>query len=283
MLALSRLLFIAWGCCLFTCFIAFTLRFGFFLGLLVLLLVLVAILITIILLELIIPLLGLDPQIVLQRVWDTLIDDHPPNLKVLLESLPLLEFLNNPSLYLLISLHILDSVLGLDTAEEVEEGISVDNLIDDSGLAGLFVLLFLLDLLFCEVFALLPLDDGALAFDWGVVLQDELLLQLFVLEEGVLREGEHDLEVVGALLVHDVDVVQVFQGLVVVLGDLFLQDVAVLHGLQPVLGDLPRRQLGVDGLELLLAEELLLLLEFLNGDGLVAVDDGVLGLDDGVL
>jgi hypothetical protein len=75
-----------------------------------------------------------------------------------------------------------------------------------TGLA-LLRLLLLFDLLFCHIFAILPLDLGALAlFDHVLALHRETLGQLLVLEVVVLLEGEDKVETIAGVVKLAVDI-----------------------------------------------------------------------------
>ena len=69
-----------------------------------------------------------------------------------------------------------------------------------AGLA-LFRLLLLLDLLFSDIFAIFPLNLGALAFFNHVLsLHCETLSKLLILEVVVLLEGEDEIEAVARIM-----------------------------------------------------------------------------------
>jgi len=62
-------------------------------------------------------------------------------------------------------------------------------------------LLLLFDLLLCHIFAILPLDLGALAFlNHVLALHGETLSQLLVLEVIVLLEGEDKVEAIAGVV-----------------------------------------------------------------------------------
>jgi hypothetical protein len=62
-------------------------------------------------------------------------------------------------------------------------------------------LLLLFDLLLCHIFAILPLDLGALAFlNHVLALHRETLGQLLVLEVIVLLEGEDKVEAIAGVV-----------------------------------------------------------------------------------
>jgi hypothetical protein len=79
------------------------------------------------------------------------------------------------------------------------------------------------------------------------------------------------------------DVMQELQSFLVTVGDFVLEDVAVPHSLQPLLGDFLGAEITFNVLLLLFRQELLLVLELVDGDGFIAIDYGILGLDDWVL
>lgn len=89
-----------------------------------------------------------------------------------------------------------------DGAEKVKERLGVDGLSDDSLLAGLFVLLFLLDFFNAKVLAL-PFDLCAVSTGGGVLLDVELLCELLVCHQLVLGKIKDNREVVSSFLVDD--------------------------------------------------------------------------------
>lgn len=118
----------------------------------------------------------LDSEEVLKRVGDNFIDNSSGNIIVNANSFLLL------SLFFLVEV-VLIAVLDVDSAEEVEEAFVLDFLGNDSLLSRLFVFLSLLDSLFGQVFALLPVDVSADGFNWLVlVLDSDSLLKNFVAE-----------------------------------------------------------------------------------------------------
>jgi hypothetical protein len=78
------------------------------------------------------------------------------------------------------------------------------------------------------------------------------------------------------------DVMQELESLLIVVGDLFLEDIAVPHSLKPVLRDFLGGEITLNILLFLLCQELLLVFKLFNSNSFITVDDGILGLDNRV-
>jgi hypothetical protein len=78
------------------------------------------------------------------------------------------------------------------------------------------------------------------------------------------------------------DVMQKFQSILIGISDFVFKDIAVLHSLQPILWDFFCAKITLNVLLLICRQELLLVLELVDGDGFIAIDYGILSLNDGV-
>lgn len=72
------------------------------------------------------------------------------------------------------------------------------------------------------------------------------------------------------------------QSLFVSLCNIALDDITVLHHLEPIFGDLAGCQVGFDFFLLFLLQIFLLVLQFINGGSPLSVNDGTLSLDNRV-
>jgi len=181
-------------------------------------------------------------------------DQHSSQLEVLLE------FLSHFHLILVGLEGVGIGISQVDVIEEVEETLSLDQLGDNPLLSGLFILLLFLDLLHGQIFAD-PLNDSGFRLDRRAILEVELLGQLRVLDDGILAEREHNSEVISALLVQDVDVVDGVQQLLVLLAHRLADHARPRKRLTPVVFNLSGSEVAVGLLDLLLTEVLAQVLE----------------------
>ena len=152
----------------------------------------------------------LNSQIILQTVWQDLIDQNTSQFKVLFK-------LFSEFGFVLVRFEWIGVGIGeIDVVEEIEETLGLDQLGDHSLLACFLVLLLLLDFLESQVLAD-PFDKRGFRLDRSAVLQVELLGELSVLDDWILSEREDNSEVVSSFLVDNVNVVDGVQQLLIVL------------------------------------------------------------------
>ncbi len=166
---------------------------------------------------------------------------HDALLEVLADLVVELELLVNVLVQLVV---LLGGHLG--RAEEGEERVCRDRLLDDPGLVRVLVALLLGLNANSQVLALDPVDLGSdgVVVDEVALVSNLLLVEVSLLERGVAEEvlgslGEVKGEGEASLLlgVDDADVDQELEGLLVALGDELAQAEVVLERRQPELGD----------------------------------------------
>ena len=121
----------------------------------------------------------------------------------------------------------------VDALEESEEGFGFDLPGDNSLLPCLFVLLFLLDLLHGQILVN-PLNFRRLGLDGRLLLEFESDRQFLVLDELILSKGEDDGEVVASLFVDHMDFLQMFQQLLIIFSQMFLEHRGSIETFPPV-------------------------------------------------
>jgi hypothetical protein len=208
----------------------------------------------------------LNAQEVLQTVGEDLVDDDSGDLVVVFDLFSELHFLFGGFEGVGVG------VREVGRLEEVEDGLGLDLAGNDSLLAGLFVLLFLLDLLDGEVLAD-PLDHAALSLDGLLLLEHEPHAQFLILDDLVFSEAEDDGEVVGALLVDHMDLFEVLEQLLIVLAHGFLDHGGAVEAFIPVALDFAGVEVFGDLLDFFFVEVFFEIFEFFLLDVALSLDD----------
>ena len=175
-----------------------------------------------------------ETKVVLESLWDKKVVEILDNL---------LDFIDLITAIVLFLAVALSFNWHLSLLEGVEERLSINSLDDSSSLAGLLVLLLLLDLLLGRVLALEPLDGGSLdALDLVLGLILESHRKSLGLEEVVVGieyhlQGKLHVLGLGVLLSFGLDVLEVLHNWLILLFHLVPNETVGLHGAQPEVGN----------------------------------------------